>query len=359
MAAHSINFMDGNYSVPGYRELFPQAKPGARIAGARYLLKRMLGRGSCSEVWLARDVQLELDIALKFLPVALFRDVHFVARFEQEAQLAGQLAHPAIARVHRFICENQVAVLVSEFVEGWPVAALKIDRPGKRLRIDEIMPWLRQVCFALEYAHHEFCLVHRALNPWNLLLNARDQLKITDFGLAHLIRCTAAEPGNQLFGTIAYMSPEQIQGAEPSVLDDIYSLGATIYDLVTGTPPFDKGNILAPAERAPAAPMNERLGELGIDESIPPAWEELVSACLARDPGKRPQSASDILRCLELKPAPGVALATVDNESRPSSVSPAQGAGPRAILKKLQSVIGASIWPMFSLAGTFSSALVL
>src|SRR5882672_3114052 len=277
---------------------------GARVGGARYLLKRKLGRGACTEVWLAWDVKLEHEAALKFLPTALVQNPHTIELLEQETRRSAQLAHPSIARVYEFVCDYQMAAFSTEYVDGWSLAALKVDRREKRFSIEEISLWIGQLCGALEYAHHEFCLVHRALRPANLLLNAREQLKVTDFALDHFVHRLAAEQGLAMHSTLGYLSPQQIKGAEASVLDDIYALGATIYDWVTGTPPFYEGEILAQIRDLPAPAMKDRLAVLGIDDSIPAAWEETVAACLAKEPGRRPQNALEVLHGLGRKNVP-------------------------------------------------------
>ena len=282
----------------------PEAlQPGARVGGARYLLRRLLGRRGSTEVWLGWDVKLEHEIALKFLPERLLQDPHFVEQLEEQTRLSAQLAHPAIARVYQFICDYHVAGIVSEYVEGWPLAALKIDRPQKRYRIEEITLWVAQLCAALEYAHHGFCLVHRALKPSNLLLDRRGQLKTTDFGVAHLVRSATGEETAPEFGGGCYLSPQQLHGAEPSLLDDIYSLGATIYELITGAPPLCQATGVGQTSESPSLLMSERLTELGIEERIPGTWDQTIAACLSKTPGARPQCAREVLREL-LKPSP-------------------------------------------------------
>jgi len=263
-------------------------------------LKRKLGRGESTEVWLARDVKSEREVALKFFPHHFLANVTTVERLDQEIRRSAQLAHPAIARVYDLLCDPQLAAIVTEFVEGWSLATVKVDQPNQRFRIEDINLWVHQLCVALDYAHHGFCLVHRSLKPSNILLNRREQLKVTDFGIDEAIRVAAPSSGQAtLAGTIAYVSPQQLDGADPSVLDDIYSLGATIYDLLTGTPPFSKGNLRTQIRERAAPTMSERLRELEIDDSVPAAWEQVVAACLAKDPGQRPQSANEVLRDLE------------------------------------------------------------
>src|SRR6185503_16699375 len=185
--------------------------------------------------------------------------------------------------------DYESVAIATEYVEGWSVGTLKVDRPEKRYEVREIEPWVRQTCDALEYAHHEICLVHRDLKPSNILLNAREQIKLTDFAVAHIVRTALAQQGHLVYGAIAYMSPQQLKGAEASVLDDLYSLGATIYDLLTGTPPFHKGEIMAQVCELSPPSMTERLHELELTSSIPSFWEESIERCLAKDPAVRPQ----------------------------------------------------------------------
>src|SRR5262249_577054 len=158
----------------------------------------------------------------------------------------------------------------------------------------EIAPWIGQICAALEYAHHEICLVHRDLKPANVLFGARQQVKLTDFAVAQTVRTALAQQGHLVYGAIAYMSPQQIKRAHASLPDDIYSLRATIYDLLTGTPPFHRGEIMVQVCELVPDSMGVRLRELEIEASIPPVWEEAVVACLAKDPAARPQSASEL-----------------------------------------------------------------
>src|SRR5437588_226284 len=281
---------------------------GLRLAGARYLLKRTLGRGSLSEVWLAWDRTLEQDVALKFLPQLVLEDPKLIESLREATLRSQKLIHPAIARVYDFVQDHQTAAITSEYVDGWSLATMKVDRPQKRFRLEEIRLWIWQLCAALEFAHHELGLVHRSLKLSNLLLNAREQFKVTDFEIAHLLRSALAQPGSPAFGSAACMSPQQLKGAEASLLDDVYSLGALIFELLTGTPPFhkretqgladrnvgvpagtptfSKADLLLQARDLPPPSMAERLLELGIDDSFPFVWEQTVADCLAKDPAR-------------------------------------------------------------------------
>ena len=176
-----------------------------------------------------------------------------------------------------------------EFDRTRNVGAAKSSGPNAFSK-RRLVPWMRQLCEALHYAHTDPRVVHRDLKPANLMVNARGQLKITDFGIARSIsdsvsRATNAHPTS---GTLVYMSPQQLMGSA-SASDDIYSIGATLYDLITGKPPFHTGNISAQILQATPPPMLERRTQLGRNGGpIPAAFEELVAACLAKDPAQRP-----------------------------------------------------------------------
>ncbi|HXI68793.1 MAG TPA: protein kinase [Verrucomicrobiae bacterium] len=285
-----------------------ELSPGLRVGGATFILKRLLGRGENSEVWLAQDVKAGREVALKFLPAALLSDANVVERFKQEAQRTCLLVHPHIAATYEFVRNYSSAAIVSEYVEGWSLATFKIDKPQQRYRVEEIEWWIRQLGAALDFAHHEFGIVHRDLKPANLLVNAQDELKVTDFGIAASVRSESARRGLAGSGGLGFLSPQQVMGAEPSKLDDIYSFGATIFDLLTSTPPFYKGEVIAQICGLKAPGMKQRLQELGIaDDSISPVWEDTVAACLAKNPADRPQSVKEVLQLLERSEVPKLA----------------------------------------------------
>src|SRR5439155_19355286 len=155
--------------------------------------------------------------------------------------------------------------------------------------------------------------IHRDLKPANLMVNQRGHLKITDFGIARSLADSAsrltAEQGRS--GTLVYMSPRQVDGERGTHLDDIYSLGVTIYDLLTSKPPFYSGNIDRQIHERVAPSMTERRKEFNIEPALVPAvWEETIAACLAKDPSRRPQSAAEVAQRLQLAPAQTRAITT-------------------------------------------------
>ena len=295
--------------------------PGVRVGGARYVLRRVLGRGAMTIVWLARDVKLEQDVALKLLPEPLLRDPNALERLKGETRRNLQLAHPQIARTYDFIQELQLAAIASEYVDGWSLAASRVDRPQHRYRLEEATPWVRQLCAALTYAHTEAGILHLALKPANLMLNSREQLKVTDFGIARSLQgVTAPADLHAAAASLGFMSPQQALGEKPTVLDDVYGLGATLFDLLTGTAPFYKGQVLAQVCDLKPPSMTERLLDLGIEDSIPLVVEDTVAQCLEKDPAKRPQSIKHVLQLLERSEVPTPASV---NKPEPVTTPPA------------------------------------
>jgi uncharacterized delta-60 repeat protein len=320
--------MAKNQSTPGSSHpqgLSEALTPGVRVGGARYILRRILGRGGLTVVWLARDFKLEQEVALKVLPQSLLQDANAVERLKTETRRSLQLAHPQIVRTYDFIQDQGLAAIAMEYVDGWSLATLRVDRSQQRYRLAEITPWVRQICAALTYAHTEAGILHLALKPANLMLNSRDQLKLTDFGIARSLQAMAAPTDlNPAAGALGFLSPQLALGEKPSVLDDVYALGATIYDLLTGTPPFYKGQVLAQICDRPPPGMTERLFELGIEDSIPLVVEDTIALCLAKDPAKRPPSISRVLQLLERSdvPAPASTPQPEQAESREQPAPP-------------------------------------
>jgi TolB-like protein/Tfp pilus assembly protein PilF len=182
---------------------------------------------------------------------------------------------------------------------------LRAEKEQRVFEPDEISTWVSQLCDALDYAHNRAKVIHRDLKPANLMVNQRGDLKITDFGIARSLADSAsrltAEQGRS--GTLVYMSPQQLSGEHGTHLDDIYSLGATIYELLTSKPPFYSGNIDRQICERVAPSMTERRKEFDIEQaSIPKLCEDTVAACLAKDPSRRPQSAVEVAQRLQLPP---------------------------------------------------------
>jgi serine/threonine-protein kinase len=278
---------------------------GQKVFG-RYTLVKVLGRGGMGIVWLARDEELEREVALKFLPDLMIQDRAAFDQLRREAKRCLELTHPHIVRIHDFVHDQRSGCISMEYIDGETLSNLRSEKEQSVFGPDEIGTWISQLCDALDYAHNRANVIHCDLKPANLMVNQRGDLKIQDFGIARSLtdpvsRLTV-EQGRS--GTLVYMSPQQLNGERCTHLDDIYSLGASIYELLTSKPPFYSGNIDRQICERVAPPMTERRKELDIEPAlVAQVWEDAVAACLAKDPSRRPQSATDVAQRLQLTPA--------------------------------------------------------
>jgi serine/threonine protein kinase/tetratricopeptide (TPR) repeat protein len=275
---------------------------GQKLFG-RYTLIKILGRGGMGIVWLARDEELEREVALKFLPYLIMHDRALLNELKRETKRSLELTHKNIVRIYDFVHDERSACISMEYIDGETLSNLRAQKEGKVFEPNEIGPWTSQLCDALDYAHNHAKIIHRDLKPANLMVNQRGDLKVSDFGIARSLGDTVSrltmEQGRS--GTLVYMSPQQLDGELATHLDDIYSLGASLYELLTSKPPFYSGNIDRQIHERSAPSMTERRIEFNVEPAlVPPVWEETVAACLAKDPAKRPQSTAEVANRLQL-----------------------------------------------------------
>src|SRR5881394_1720231 len=270
---------------------------GGQVVFGRYKLVKVLGRGGMGIVWLAHDEELERDVALKFLPDLMIQDRSLLDQLKRETKRCLELTHPHIVRIHDFVHDERSGGISMEYIDGETLSNLRAEKEQKVFEPDAIGPWTRQLCDALDYAHNDAKIIHRDLKPANLMVNQRGDLKVSDFGIA----CSLSDSLSKMTmeqgrsGTLVYMSPQQLGGERGTHLDDIYSLGATLYDLLTGKPPFYSGNLDRQIRERVAPSMTERRKDLNIEPaSVAVIWEQVVAACLQKDPAKRPQSAMEV-----------------------------------------------------------------
>jgi serine/threonine protein kinase len=264
----------------------------------RFTLVRILGRGGMGVVWLARDDELERDVALKFLPDLVVHDLAVLDELKRETRRSLQLTHHNIVRIHDFVQDAESACISMEYVDGPTLSALRVEQPNRVFEVDELLPWVDQICEALQYAHEHARIVHRDIKPANLMLNGKGDSKVADFGIARSLSdsVTMLTMARGASGTLAYMSPQQLDGERASNLDDIYSLGATVYELLTSKPPFHSGLIERMIREKTPASLAAKREELGVasNHRIPEQWEQTLAACLAKDQAARPQSAIEV-----------------------------------------------------------------
>ena len=267
-----------------------------------YQLVRLLGKGAMAKVYLAKQVSLNRDVAVKVLPKARSNDTDFVDRFYKEGRAAARLAHPNIVQaidvgsnpenIHYFVMEYVEGATLYDMMQPPPIGS------GKRFNEAEALDIGIQMADALAHSHKKG-LIHRDVKPKNILLTPQNVAKLTDLGLAREVddKQAAESEAGKAYGTPYYISPEQIRGeVDIDFRADIYSLGATIYHLVTGRPPFDGDT--------PSAVMHRHLK----DELIPPdhlnrelsaGISEIVELAMAKDKNDRYSSTEDMLEDLK------------------------------------------------------------
>jgi len=275
----------------------------ALAAGTRlgpYEIVSVLGSGGMGEVYRARDPRLGRAVAIKVLPEATSADAGRRLRFEQEARAAGSLAHPNVLTVFDVGVSDGVPYLVAELLDGTTLRAALAEGP---LAAHRALDYAVQVAEGLAAAHAKG-IVHRDLKPENLFITKGGRVKILDFGLAKLVRpddlaeagtlagptSPATHPG-QMVGTVAYMSPEQVRGMALDARTDIFSLGSTLYEMLTGRQAFLRGTAV---ETLNAILKEEPAGLLDPSSSIPVATRLLLARCLDKDREHRAQSAHDL-----------------------------------------------------------------
>ena len=260
------------------------------VGGGRYRLERPLGRGGMASVYLAHDVELDRAVAVKLLAESLAGDTAFRKRFLREARLAARLSHPNVVALYDAGDEDGGRpYIVMEYVDGTTLEGRGPLPPGEAVALAV------QACHGLAHAHAAG-LVHRDVKPHNLLLRTDGTLKVADFGIARAAEATALTQVGTVLGTAAYLAPEQAAGEQVTVATDVYSLGAVLYELLAGRPPYEPASLADLADRPEIRPVSE------LAPRVPRHIEDAVMRSLARNPAYRPASADELARELGDRP---------------------------------------------------------
>jgi len=280
-----------------------QLRPGKLFGCSE--LERELETAKLGVVWLANDYGVKrpaVQVELRFLPDSIVSDKAAVEQLKSDVRGLMVLKHSGILRVYNLVEGKGIVAIKTEHCDGQSLSDLRLTRPNQTFEVGDLGKWVRELCEALEYAHKEFGLLDANIAPHNLIVDAGGKLKLKEFGIAKSI--TNALSRSRAFGddseTLRYQSSPRLSGEEPAITDDVYSLGATIYELLTSKPPFYSGDIGARLGAEIPPSMADRRVELGITgERIPGNWEETVAACLAKDPLQRPKSAIEVAQRLQ------------------------------------------------------------
>ncbi|WP_329088336.1 serine/threonine-protein kinase [Streptosporangium sp. NBC_01469] len=255
------------------------------LLGGRYRPLGRIASGGMGEVWRARDELLGREVAVKLLRPHVAEDPAFRLRFRSEARIAAGLSDPGIAQVFDYGEGGGVAYLVMELVPGQSLAGI-LSRDGA-LNPEITLDVVRQTAMGL-HAAHRAGIIHRDIKPGNLLVTEAGVIKITDFGIARALEAVPVTQTGILMGTAQYVSPEQASGEPLTPATDIYSLGVVAYECLTGHAPFRAETQVAIALMHIGEPPPP------LPEWIPPAVRDLVMACLAKDPLRRPAGAREL-----------------------------------------------------------------
>lgn len=269
-------------------EELQKAQATSSFQDPRFTILEEINRGSMGIIYKARDKVLDEIVVLKVLNDYLCADPTAVERFKREARAAKKLSHPHIVRIHDMFQNQQKLFISMEYIEGTDLKRLLSEHT--HFSEDKIIQYFLQTSDALSYAHR-LGIVHRDIKPANIMITKTDAVKITDFGIAKILRADdATKSGTAIIGTPLYMAPEQITGEGVDIRSDIYSLGITLYEMVSGNPPFYLGNIEYHHIHTAPPPLPSH---------VSPKLRKVIMKCIEKNPAERFQTVEEILE--ELK----------------------------------------------------------
>ena len=261
------------------------------IIGERYEVVSRIGSGGMADVYKAKDHKLNRFVAMKVLKPEFSADTNFIRKFQREAQAAAGLAHPNVVNVFDVGEDHGVNYIVMELVEGITLKEY-ISKKGK-LTVKEATSIAIQVSMGLEAAHNRN-IVHRDIKPQNIIISTDGKVKVTDFGIARV--ATSNTISTNAMGSVHYSSPEQVRGGYSDFKSDIYSLGITMYEMVTGRVPFDGDTTVAIAIKHlqdEMAPPSKYVPDL------PHSLEEIILKCTQKSPDRRYSTLAELINDLK------------------------------------------------------------
>jgi len=260
---------------------------GKRISG-RYKVLDMVGGGGMANVYLARDMILDRDVAVKMLRLDYVNDEEFIKRFHREAQSATSLAHPNVVSIYDVGEEGDIYYIVMEYVEGDTLK--QYIHKHSPLSVETVIAIMQQITSAIAHAHQNN-IIHRDIKPHNILIDKDGNVKVTDFGIAMALSATSITQTNSVLGSVHYLSPEQARGGMANKKSDIYSLGIVMFELLTGRLPFSGESAVSIALKHL---QSETPSVRRWNEAIPQSVENIVLKATAKDPFYRYNSMEEM-----------------------------------------------------------------
>ena len=259
----------------------------------RYKLTDFIGQGGMALVYKALDQRTHHAVAIKILKPEYNHDDEFLRRFEREAQAASKVSHHNIVNLLDVGAQDNYRYLVLEYVEGRTLKEI-IDEKGALSPTTAVQIAIR-ILSALQHMHRNG-IIHRDIKPQNILIHADGHVKVSDFGIARLAGSGTISKADMVMGSVHYFSPEQAQGQEVTEASDIYSAGVVLYEMITGTVPFDGDTPVAIAmQHIKVAPRAVNI----LNPEVSPAINDVVQKAMAKDPRQRYQQAEDMARDLQ------------------------------------------------------------
>jgi eukaryotic-like serine/threonine-protein kinase len=291
---------------------------GGVVLADRYRLEEPVASGGMGDVWRATDTLLERTVAVKLLRESLAEDPVVSERFRREALLAAQLSHPNMAGVYDYVKDDGRRGIVMEYVEGETLA----DRLARERRVspaDAVR--IATALLAALQAAHDAGIVHRDVKPGNVMLTANGDVKVTDFGIARAVSDQTITETGMVVGTAQYLSPEQVAGRPATPLSDLYSVGAILYEMLSGRKPFQAETPLAVAMMRltqDAPPLRD------VQPDVPEALAQVVGRAMAREPEHRFDSADVMGNALQSAGALATPTAPVRADPEPTQTLPVE-----------------------------------
>jgi hypothetical protein len=288
--------------------MMPQSWVGRKIGG-RYQIDSLLGQGGMSAVYRATDPNLRRMVAIKLIHTHLSVNPNFVNRFKEEAAAVARLRHPNIVQVHDFNIDGETYYMVMEYLMGETLQARlkRLNAAQRYMPYSEVLRFCTQLCEATGYAHnHE--LIHRDIKPANIMLDLNGQAILMDFGIVKIVGGEYHTATGATIGTAMYMSPEQMRSERVDERSDIYSLGVTLYEMISGRTPYQADSVLTLMMMV----LNDPLPDLrGIRKGVPESLLAVVEKALAKGKTDRFQTMDEMAAALQQVQEQGASTASL------------------------------------------------
>ncbi len=267
-----------------------------QVLGDRYQVESLIGQGGMAAVYKANDPNLRRTVAIKVIHPHLSNDPDFVRRFEEEATAVARLRHANIVQVFDYNHEDDLYYMVMEFIPGETLGSRlkRLNQAGRRLPVKDALQFSIDICEAADYAHQRG-MIHRDIKPANVMLDVNNKAILMDFGIARMVGGQQHTATGAVVGTALYMAPEQIQGLHADARADIYSLGVTLFESLSGKPPFEADSAMT----VMMMHLNDPVPDIRqVQPEAPPALVAVLEKATAKNRDERFGSAAEMAAAL-------------------------------------------------------------